>query len=93
MYKFFTIFIKKLLPYYFDNKTVLDVGGGDINGNNRYLFTNCNYQANDVIDAENVTIISKTKDLQIEDEHFDTIISTECFVGCIKNCFCYSNTQ
>lgn len=75
----FTIFIKNLLPYYFNNKTVLDVGGGDINGNNRFLFTNCNYDANDVIDAENVTIVSKTKDLQIEDEHFDTIISTECF--------------
>lgn len=75
----FTIFVKNLLPYYFENKTVLDVGGGDINGNNRDLFTNCIYDSNDVINAANVTIISKTKDLQIEEEHFHTIISTECF--------------
>jgi len=34
---------------------------------------------NDVINAPNVTIVSKTKDLYFEDEYFDTIISTECF--------------
>jgi SAM-dependent methyltransferase len=75
----FTIFVKQILFSYFDNKTVLDVGGGDINGNNKFLFDDCDYDANDVIDAPNVTIISKTKDLPFENNHFDTIISTECF--------------
>lgn len=75
----FTIFIKKILPWYFTDKTVLDVGAGDINGNNRFLFENCDYHANDVIDAQNVTIVSKTKDLPFCNEYFDTIISTECF--------------
>ena len=75
----FTIFAKSILPDFFINKKVLDVGGGDINGNNRFLFENCNYECNDVANAPNVTIISFTKDLQFENEYFDTIISTECF--------------
>ena len=75
----FTLFIKKILSDFFINKRVLDVGSGDINGNNRFLFENCEYDGNDVIQASNVTIVSKTKDLSFEDNLFDTIISTECF--------------
>ena len=75
----FTIFVKQILSNYFLNKQVLDVGSGDINGNNRFLFDNCNYTGNDVIAAHNVTIVSKTKDLPFQDNIFDTIISTECF--------------
>jgi SAM-dependent methyltransferase len=75
----FTLFVQKLLSEYFQNKIVLDVGSGDINGNNRFLFNNCNYHGNDVINAPNVTIVSKTKDLPFINESFDTIISTECF--------------
>lgn len=75
----FTLYAKKVLPHYFDSKLILDVGSGDINGNNRSLFTNCIYNGNDVIDAPNVTIVSKTKDLPFNSNYFDTIISTECF--------------
>ena len=75
----FVIFVRNILKYYFDNKNVLDVGSGDINGNNKFLFKNCNYNGNDVIEAPNVTIVSKTKDLPFENNTFDTIISTECF--------------
>jgi SAM-dependent methyltransferase len=75
----FVNFVKNILPFYFTDKTVLDVGSGDINGNNKYLFNNCNYNGNDVIEAPNVTIVSKTKDLPFENNTFDTIISTECF--------------
>ena len=77
--KDFTLFVKKILSDYFINKIVLDVGSGDINGNNRFLFENCNYNGNDVIHASNVTIVSKTKNLPFIDNFFDTIISTECF--------------
>ena len=77
--KDFTIFVKQLLSDYFINKTVLDVGSGDINGNNRFLFQNCEYYGNDVIQGHNVTVVSKTKDLQFSSNSFDTIISTECF--------------
>lgn len=77
--KNFTIFVKRILENFFQNKTVLDVGSGDINGNNRFLFKNCNYHGNDVIKAPNVTVVSRTKDLEFPKEYFDTIISTECF--------------
>lgn len=75
----FTRFVKNTLPEYFENKVVLDVGSGDINGNNRDLFVNCKYEGNDVIQTRNVTVVSKTKDLTFAEKSFDTIISTECF--------------
>jgi SAM-dependent methyltransferase len=75
----FTIFVKQTLPEFFCQKIVLDVGGGDINGNNRFLFESCAYVANDVISSRNVTIVSKTKDLPFNAKTFDTVISTECF--------------
>ena len=75
----FILFVKEILHDYFINKRVLDVGSGDINGNNRFLFDNCEYHGNDVIEANNVTIVSKTKDLPFSDNSFDTIVSTECF--------------
>lgn len=77
--KLFTKFVQTLLPQFFFKKNVLDVGSGDINGNNRWLFKNCSYQGNDVIKAPNVTIVSKTKDLPYKDQTFDVIVSTECF--------------
>ena len=70
----FTVFVKSILPEYFINKKVLDVGSGDINGNNHFLFDYCEYDGNDVIQAKNVTIVSKTKDLPFQDNTFDTII-------------------
>jgi SAM-dependent methyltransferase len=75
----FTLFVKSQFPEFFVNKKVLDVGSGDINGNNRFLFDNCSYEGNDVFAANNVTIVSKTSLLPFEAESFDTIISTECF--------------
>lgn len=75
----FTEYVKKMFPEYFINKKVLDVGSGDINGNNKFLFENCEYDGNDVVQAKNVTIVGFTSDLQFADNTFDTIISTECF--------------
>ena len=75
----FTVFVQNMLLDFFKNKQVLDVGSGDINGNNRFLFEDCDYHGNDVIQANNVTIVSKTKDLPFNNNTFDTIVSTECF--------------
>lgn len=76
----FTLFVKQILTDFFIGKRILDVGSGDINGNNRFLFDeNCEYHGNDVIQANNVTIVSKTKDLPFQNNSFDTIVSTECF--------------
>jgi len=75
----FTLFVHTILYNFFDGKRVLDVGSGDINGNNRFLFNSCDYHGNDVIPGKNVTIVSKTKDLPFPNNSFDTIISSECF--------------
>jgi SAM-dependent methyltransferase len=77
--KNFTLFCKRSFPEFFNGKRVLDVGSGDINGNNRFLFEGCDYEGNDVYPAKNVTIVSKTSLLQFPDESFDVICSTECF--------------
>jgi SAM-dependent methyltransferase len=77
--KDFTLFVKSILGKYFVGSRVLDVGSGDINGNNRFLFENCQYDGNDVIQAPNVSIVAHTKDLPFDNHTFDTIISTECF--------------
>jgi len=75
----FCFFVRHFFPTFFWGKRVLDVGSGDINGNNRFLFDRCSYEGNDVSPAPNVSIVSKTKDLPFEDETFDTVVSTECF--------------
>ena len=82
MHKEVIHFITNIVNYfsiYFNNVIVLDVGAGDINGNNKKYFNNCVYFGNDVCLSENVNIVSRTKDLNFYDEYFDTIISTECF--------------
>ena len=75
----FIKFVASTFINYFFDKIVLDVGGGDINGNNRNIFTNCTYICNDVCPSENVNCVSRTKDVPFEDYYFDTIVSTECF--------------
>lgn len=71
--------IKKKFPSYFLDKFVLDIGSLDINGSNRGLFENCKYLGVDIGYGINVDIISKGHELNLPDETFDTIISTECF--------------
>ena len=71
--------VKSLLPIYFDNKSVLDVGSLDINGSNRYLFDNCSYYGIDVGEGANVDFVSKAHEFWMPDETYDVIISTECF--------------
>jgi len=49
--------VKKRFPDYFKNKRVLDAGSMDINGNNRYLFKDCDYTGLDIGPGKNVDII------------------------------------
>lgn len=68
-------FVRDNFPHYYQNARVLDVGGG----NNKFYFHNCEFHANDVVPATDVTIVSKTSDLTFPDAYFDIIISSECF--------------
>ena len=63
---------------YFTGKA-LDIGSGDINGNNRDLFENCKYTGCDIMPGKNVDLVSKCHELPIGDEEVDIILSSECF--------------
>lgn len=77
--KLFIESIKKSYPTFFVDKRVVDIGAGDINGNNRYLFENCDYVGVDVTENENVKLVCKAKDIPEDIGMFDTVISSECF--------------
>jgi hypothetical protein len=67
----FCIKTKNKHPNYFEQKTVLDIGSYDVNGNNRNLFTNCNYRGVDTCEGDNVDIISIAHELSFPSEYFD----------------------
>lgn len=66
-------------PANFYQKKVLDIGSGDVNGNNKYLFTNCFIIGVDIAAGPNVDLVQSADSLTFRDGFFDTIISTECF--------------
>ena len=71
--------IKNKFPNFFTNCKVLDIGSLDINGNNRYLFSNYEYIGIDVGSGKNVDFISKGHEFADSAASYDFIISTECF--------------
>lgn len=71
--------IKNMFPEHFNDVDVLDCGSLDINGNNRYLFTDSRYLGIDVGKGKNVDVVCPIHEYQAPYESFDTIISTECF--------------
>lgn len=73
----YCISVKQRFPYLFVGD-VLDVGSMDINGNNRYLFDNCNYTGIDIGEGNNVDLVVPGN-LFRSDKEFDVIVSTECF--------------
>lgn len=76
--RFFMESTKQNFPQFFKNCKVLDVGSQDINGTNKYLFTNCDYIGLDLGPGKNVDVISHVKDYD-PGYQFDTIISTNAF--------------
>jgi len=76
--KQFCLGVKQKFPAYFKSKKVLDIGSGDINGNNRFLFSDGKYVGVDVAEGPNVDIVAKCHELKNAPK-YDTIISTECF--------------
>ena len=65
---------------FFVGTNVLDIGSLDINGNNRYLFEQCDYTGIDIGDGPNVDLVIKGHLHRIDiDKNYDVVISTECF--------------
>lgn len=89
--KEFCLSVQQRFPNRFINCDILDVGSLDINGNNRYLFTNYKYTGIDIGEGNNVDVVSKAHEFT-SDKKFDIVISTECFEHdmhyreSIKNC-------
>lgn len=70
--------VKEKFPEKFINCSVLDIGSLDINGNNRYLFTDYTYIGVDVGEGRNVDVVCKGHEY-VSDTLFDIVISSECF--------------
>lgn len=68
--------LKKRFPAYFKTKKVLDVGSLDINGNNKYLFRDCEYTGLDVIPGKNVDVVSIAHEYDVLDIAYDVVFST-----------------
>ena len=71
--------VVQMFPEFFVGKKILDIGSGDVNGNNSMYFTNCIIIGVDVAAGPNVDIIDGAQNLKFKDWYFDTIISTECW--------------
>ena len=72
----FCLSVKRKFPQYFINTEVLDAGSLDVNGNNRYLFTNSNYTGVDLGEGRNVDVVCPVHKYKPE-ILYDCIISTE----------------
>jgi SAM-dependent methyltransferase len=70
--------VKRQFPNYFINKKVLDIGSGDVNGNNNHYFKDCFVLGSDIGYGPNVDLLGFAHELPFVDGYFDTIISTEC---------------
>lgn len=72
--------VKHAHPEFFIGTKVLDIGSLDINGNNRYLFEQCDYTGIDIGDGPNVDLVIKGHLHRTDiDNNYDVVISTECF--------------
>lgn len=68
--------VKKQFPHFFKDIKVLDIGSLDVNGNNRYLFTDCDYVGLDVAEGKNVDVVCIAHKYGAKKESLDVIIST-----------------
>jgi len=74
--------IKAKHPQFFKNCSVLDVWSLDINGNNRYLFEDCEYIGIDLWEWPWVDKVIDITEDEWNEELFDTVISTEMLEHC-----------
>ena len=68
--------VKAREPEFFSGVNVVDFGSLDINGNNRYLFTDSTYTGVDIGPGRNVDVVSRAHEYKPEAE-VDVVISTE----------------
>jgi len=64
-------------PHLFIGKKALDIGSFDINGNNRFMFTDSEILGIDIIDGPNVDLVCVAHEFEAEPESYDVIVTTE----------------
>jgi len=74
----FLTYVRDKFPNMFENCRVLDIGSLDINGNNKYLFTNYEYIGLDIDEGSNVDVVCRGHEYK-DDKLFDIVVSSECF--------------
>ena len=71
--------VKRIFPNNFKNCKVLDIGSFDVNGNEEFLFDNCQFTGLDLLPGPGVSVACPAQDYDAPDCYFDTIISCECW--------------
>ena len=71
--------VRGLYSQHFNNKKVLDIGSFDVNGNNRFLFKDCDFTGLDIGEGDGVDVVCPAQEYDAPDETFDVIISCECW--------------
>jgi len=71
--------VKQLFPDSFINKKVLDIGSFDVNGNEEFLFKNCDFTGLDLGAGKGVDVVCPAHEYDVLDKTFDTIVSCECW--------------
>jgi len=71
--------VRDKFPELFKQASVLDIGSMDVNGNNRYLFTDSEYVGCDLGEGANVDVICPGHEFDAPTGSFDVVISTEAF--------------
>lgn len=71
--------VKNKFPDSFKNKKVLDIGSYDVNGNEEFLFENCEFYGLDLCEGPGVDIVCPAQEYNAPDQTYDTIISCECW--------------
>jgi len=73
-------YVKRIMPQYFTNVKVLDVGSRDVNGTNRYLYdSTVKYEGLDITPGDNVDHVGYVHEWTTTDKYYtyDSIISTD----------------
>jgi|WetSurMetagenome_2_1015567.scaffolds.fasta_scaffold03467_4 SAM-dependent methyltransferase len=70
--------LAELMPEFFNDCRVLEVGSLDIYGSVRPLFRNCSYLGIDIGPGPGVDLVCQGQDYAGPDGSFDTVISCEC---------------
>ena len=71
--------VKNKYPDSFKEKRVLDIGSFDVNGNEEFLFIDCDFNGLDIGPGKGVDIVCSAHEYDAPDESYDTIISCECW--------------